>query len=169
MRIRPLWVLGIAGALLVSACERQERQDKTVDVAMPQPQAVPTPPAAEPSPSFSVERIKRGGALYREHCLQCHGPEGQGHPDWQTPSDGTFIAAPPLDGSGKVWKRNKQGMVAIIKNGAMRNGVPAMPAWKDRLSDEEIDDIITWFQVLWPPELYQRWLKANAGTRSPTG
>ncbi|MFQ6021967.1 MAG: c-type cytochrome [Acidiferrobacterales bacterium] len=163
------WIAVIVGTLLLVACEKQSEK---AEQAAPEPQEMPVataPAAPEPKQSFSVENIKRGAALYREHCLQCHGPEAQGHPDWQTTSDGTFTAAPPLNGTGNAWKRKKQDMIAIIKNGLARNGVPAMPAWKGRLSDEEIEDIITWFQVLWPPDVYERWLKANMGTAAPTG
>jgi mono/diheme cytochrome c family protein len=32
-----------------------------------------------------------------------------------------------------------------------------MPAWKDRLSDQQIEDIIAWFQSRWPDEQYVAW------------
>ena len=32
-----------------------------------------------------------------------------------------------------------------------------MPAWKDVLSDDEIDAIITWLTSLWPDQIYQHW------------
>ncbi len=153
-------MLGILGALALVACDRQEPSTKVVK-SEPQVTTVPTAPAPAPGRDFSVESLTRGAALYREHCLQCHGPEGEGHPNWQTPSDGTFTAAPPLNGTGNDWKRPKRDMVAIIKNGAARNGVPAMPGYKERLNEQEIEAVITWFQVLWPPDVYDRWLKAN--------
>ncbi len=160
--MRRVWMFVVIGAVVAAACEKQGEK---VNTAAPGPPAVSTPqplPApAERKQSFSVENIKRGGELYRELCLQCHGPEGQGHPDWQTPSDGIFTAAPPLNGTGNTWKRNKQGMLAIIRDGTIRDGVPAMPAYKNRLRDEHIESVIIWFQVLWPPEVYERWLNAN--------
>ncbi len=159
-------MLGILGALALVACDRQESSTKVVK-SEPQVTAMPTAPMPAPGRDFSVESLTRGAALYREHCLQCHGPEGEGHPDWQSPSDGTFTAAPPLNGTGNDWKRPKRDMVAIIKNGAARNGVPAMPGYKERLNEQEIEAVITWFQVLWPPDVYDRWLKANiAGSAS---
>lgn len=166
--MRHRWMLGVLGALALAACDRQEPSTK---LAEPEPKSVPATPATAPAPGrdFSVENLTRGAALYREHCLQCHGPEGEGHPDWQIPSDGTFTAAPPLNGTGNDWKRTKQAIVAIIRNGATRNGVPAMPAYKGRLDEQEIEAVITWFQVLWPPDVYDRWLKANADVASPKG
>ena len=115
---------------------------------------------------FSTTRLIHGVKLYQENCAQCHGPEAQGHPDWTNPK---VVAAPPLDGNGNVWKRRKTELVAVIKNGVSRQGQPVMPAWKDRLSDQDIDDIIDWFQALWPADVYDRWQKANAGPVAPQG
>lgn len=120
-------------------------------------------------PHFDDAELARGAALYREHCAQCHGPEAQGHPDWDTPSDGSFAAAPPLNGTGNDSKRSKQELVAAVQRGVSRNGVPVMPAWQGRLQDEEVESVLQWLQSLWPPEVYARWHKtnaANAGARS---
>ncbi len=159
-------MLGVLGALALVACDRQESSTKVVK-SEPQVTAMPTAPTPAPGRDFSVESLTRGAALYREHCLQCHGPEGEGHPDWQSPSGGTFTAAPPLNGTGNDWKRPHPDLVAIIKNGLARNGIPAMPAYKERLNEQEIEAVITWFQVLWPPDVYDRWLKANVGESAP--
>ncbi len=115
---------------------------------------------------FSTASLIRGAKLYQENCAQCHGPEAQGHPDWANPQ---VVAAPPLDGNGNVWKRRKRDLVATIKNGVIRQGQPVMPAWKDRLSDQDIDDIIDWFQALWPADVYDRWQKATASPLAPKG
>src|SRR3972149_11344958 len=126
----------IMAALLVSACGKQESEAPLREGA-----------TAQADRSFSTENLFRGVRLFHEHCAQCHGPEAQGHPDWQNPK---VAAAPPLNGTGNVWKRRKQDMIAVIKNGVKRSGDPVMPAWKGRLSDREIEDIISWYQALWP-------------------
>ncbi len=166
----------LVGALLLVACERQPDQPEpaTREPAAPSaeqlPGSGPPPVASMPGPGdFSVQNLTRGAALYVEHCLQCHGPEGQGHPDWQTPSDGTFVAAPPVNGTGHDWKRSQQELVGVIRQGAKRNGIPVMPAYADRLSDQDMVHILTWLQALWPPEVYERWLRANSGTKPPAG
>ena len=94
------------------------------------------------------------------------GPKGRGHPDWQNPK---VVAAPPLNGSGNEWKRLKQDMIAVIKNGVSRQGEPVMPGWKGRLSDQQIEDIIIWYQALWPADVYERWRKANVESAAPKG
>ena len=168
------WTLLLAAALLLVACERQPEQGET---ATREPSAPPADQPSEPvaatptSPisDFSVQNLSRGAALYVEHCLQCHGPEGQGHPDWQTPSNGSFVAAPPINGTGNDWKRSQQELIGIIRRGAKRDNVPVMPAYADRLSNQDIHSILTWLQALWPPEVYERWLKANSPTKVSPG
>lgn len=116
--------------------------------------------------SYSTPGLIRGGRLYQENCAECHGPQAQGHPDWPNPR---VNAAPPLDGHGDVWQRRKQDLIAIVNNGVSRQGQPVMPAWKGRLSERDIEDIIAWYQALWPADVYDRWLKANSRTASPKG
>lgn len=145
----------LAAALVVVACGKQEPEKTAAPATADQAQR-----------SFTTESLFNGVRLFHEHCAQCHGPEAQGHPDWQNPK---VAAAPPLNGTGNVWKRRKQDMIAIIKNGVKRNGEPVMPAWQGRLSDREIEDIISWYQALWPPKVYERWRKANASESAPSG
>lgn len=140
--------------MMVSACGKQE------------PEAPPGKDTAVLNRPFSTESLFRGVRLYQEHCALCHGPEAQGHPDWQNPK---VTAAPPLNGTGNDWKRRKHDMITVIMNGAKRNGEPVMPAWKGRLTDQEIEDIITWYQALWPADVYERWRKANLAGSAPKG
>jgi mono/diheme cytochrome c family protein len=130
---------------------------KSPDNAPPLPKAA-APAASDEVVSFSV--LNRGQQLYQEHCAQCHGPEGQGHPDWETPGVG---AAPPLNGSGTDVKRSRAQLVAAIKDGVARDGSLTMPAWKGRLNDADVDAVITWFQtVLWSPDIYAHWRRNTA-------
>lgn len=147
----------IASAALLSACDRgQPEAPSSVNVVSPQIS----------EQLFSVESVVRGAKLYQERCAQCHGPEAQGHPDWLTAG---VVAAPPLNGKGNDWKRKKDELVKIIKNGVKRDGKPVMPAWKGRLNDQDIEDVIAWFQALWPNDVYELWRKANAKQAKPKG
>jgi len=151
-----IWPLAIAVALLV-ACSKEGGQ-KT---------AVPAPGIA--MRQFDPASVTRGARLYEEHCLVCHGPQAQGHPDWQTPSDGSFAAAPPLNGTGNDWKRSRAMLAATIQNGARRksDNVDIMPAWKGRLTEHDIEDVLNWMQSLWPAEVYDAWTKAQATAAAP--
>ena len=165
------WILLLGATVALVACNRSPEPSESQTQQRPPPVAtIPEAPAPAPAPDeFSGQNLSRGAALYVEHCLQCHGPEGQGHPDWRTPSNGDFVAAPPVNGTGNDWKLSRSQLVGIIRNGAMRNGMPVMPAYAGRLSDQDIEDILTWLQALWPPEIYERWLKANANGNTPRG
>ena len=140
------------GLALVAVCACQKKEN-------PVPTPTTTPAVEAP---ISLTALNRGAKLFEEQCAQCHGPEAQGHPDWQTPG---VVAAPPLNGTGNEWKRSHTQLVAVIKNGAKRDGQFIMPAWNGRLSDAEIEDIISWFQALWPPEVYATWRKTNPAPR----
>lgn len=147
----------LAGLALLAGCSRE---DKTAAVA----------PAVTVR-HFDPNSLARGATLYAERCAQCHGPEGQGHPDWQTPSDGQFAAAPPLNGTGNDWKRSRTELAAIIKSGVRRKSDKAeiMPSWKGRLNAADIDDVINWMQSLWPAEVYETWHKAQSASTAPKG
>jgi mono/diheme cytochrome c family protein len=130
----------------------------SAEKSVPVPEVSP-PPLME---SASFAALSRGARLYQEHCAQCHGPEAQGHPDWETVG---VVAAPPLNGTGNDWKRTRAELIAVIKNGAQRGGNPVMPGWKGRLSDTEIEEVVAWFQALWPAEAHEKWQRANPAPR----
>jgi mono/diheme cytochrome c family protein len=150
LNTRRILSLIAVGVVVVSACSKKE------EAGPPSTAAVPL----KLEPLVSVEAVAAGARLFLENCAQCHGPEAQGHPDWGNRA--VPAAAPPLNGTGSDVKRSKRELIAVIKQGVKKNGDQMMPAWQGRLSDQEIEQIITWFQALWPPEAYERWQKANA-------
>jgi mono/diheme cytochrome c family protein len=130
----------------------------------PAPQPATGVPEAENGPGqnrFDMARISRGALLYQQHCAECHGPEAQGHPDWKNARKLGFSAAPPLDGTGPASTRKKSDLVTIIRNGVQYEGKPVMPAWRGRVTDEDIENVILWFQALWPSQVYANWHKLN--------
>lgn len=146
------WLVGIA---LLSACGR--------DASSP----VTPPPVTVRL--FDAASLARGANHFAERCAACHGPEGQGHPDWQRPSDGQFAAAPPLNGSGNDWKRTRAELAAVIKNGVRRKGDKAviMPSMQGKLSERDIEDLLNWMQSLWSAEVYETWNKAQLAATPP--
>ena len=119
--------------------------------------------AVAPAPSlFDPSRLTHGAQLFEEKCAQCHGPQGQGHPDWQSPQSDKFAAAPPLNGTGRDWQRTRAELTKTIREGVRaKDGAQIMPAWQGRLEPRDIEDVMMFFQSLWPGELYTDWLKAN--------
>lgn len=147
--MKRVWLL--LGVALLAACGKEGGPAATTAVA-------------PPAPRFDPASLAHGMQLYEANCVQCHGPRGEGHPDWQTPSDGKFAAAPPLNGTGNDWKRTRAELAATIKNGVRRKSdkTDIMPAWKGRFSDRDVDDVINYMQSLWPAEVYEAWSKAQA-------
>jgi mono/diheme cytochrome c family protein len=151
LRITPLLLL-----VLLSACSKGRVQSPAVPAVEDQSAA-----SSQKSAVFDVDAVNRGAVLYQSHCAQCHGPQAQGHPDWKRGREEGFAAAPPLNGTGTDWQLSKRQMINIIRNGRKLNGVPVMPAWKGRVKDGQIEDIITWFQATWPADVYEKWRRAN--------
>jgi mono/diheme cytochrome c family protein len=153
--MRKWWFL-LALALL-GACSKQGQDAATT----------PAPPIG--IRHFDPVSIAHGARLFEEHCAQCHGPQAQGHPDWQTPSEGKFAAAPPLNGTGNDWKRSRAELAVIIRNGVRRKSDNAdiMPSWKGRIGENDIDDVINWLQSLWPAEVYEAWTRAHGDVPAP--
>ncbi|MEK7816177.1 MAG: cytochrome c [Pseudomonadota bacterium] len=100
--------------------------------------------------------VARGAEIYKANCVACHGANAEGAPNWsQKGADGKF-PPPPLDEKGHGWHHPKSALVLTIKEGTLKLG-GGMPAWKDKLSDADIEAVIAWFQSRWPEEVYKSW------------
>lgn len=114
--------------------------------------------------SFDFAQITRGGKLYQQNCAVCHGKQGQGAPNWQKMDAKGKFPPPPLNGSAHTWHHPKTVLVDTIRNGTAKLG-GNMPAWKDKLSNEQINDIIAWFQSKWSDEIYSAWYEMDQRSR----
>jgi len=109
-----------------------------------------------PKREYDKNVLNAGKKIYAENCAQCHGENAQGAPNWhKRNADGTF-PPPPLNGSGHAWHHSIAVLTDMIKNGS-KPGEGNMPAWKDKLTTEQIDSVILWFQSLWPDQVYAAW------------
>jgi mono/diheme cytochrome c family protein len=147
MRVLTLFAIMV----LLTACGQQEEAEKK------QSQPVVT----MPQQNFDTARITRGGRLFKEYCAECHGDKAQGAANWrQKGADGKY-PAPPLDGTGHAWHHPKKILLMTIRDGTGKLG-GSMPAWGSQLREQDMNDIITWFQVKWPDEIYAEWVKRDA-------
>lgn len=93
--------------------------------------------------------VKNGQWLYEHHCAQCHGLDMAGNPQWQVDlADGSRLA-PPLNGDGAAWKYSPTEMLSIVKEGRNLDKPIHMPAFKSRISDWEIEFILSYVQSTW--------------------
>ncbi len=119
-----------------------------------------TPMTASSTPQARVsdpELLALGKQVFMDNCARCHGRRAEGAPDWRTPNAQGHYPPPPLDGSGHAWHHPKTMLRQVIREGSPPGPQARMPAWKDRLSEREIQAVIAWFQSLWPEQVYQAW------------
>lgn len=115
-------------------------------------------------PAWSAQQLKRGRQLYLQNCMVCHGFNGEGATDWSRRDAQGKWPAPPLNGTGHTWHHPKPALIYTIKNGTQRIG-GNMPPWKDKLSAQDIEDIIAWFQSQWPDDIYAAWQRIDQEAR----
>lgn len=110
--------------------------------------------------SMDFAQVSRGARLFQNNCAECHGADGQGAPNWrQRDAEGLF-PAPPLNGTGHAWHHPQNMLHYVIKNGSP-GGQGRMPSWGDKLTEQEIEDIIAWFKSKWPKQVYEAWYRMN--------
>ncbi len=134
----------VAALLAVAACG--DAADQALASLPPLPGA-PAPEKVGPHPA----RVSAGEALYLQHCAACHGTDLRGDPDWQAPNDDGSYRPPPQDGSGHTWHHVDQLLVEIVADGS---DFPKsrMPAFGERLSDDQILSILDYFKSTWGPD-----------------
>lgn len=97
------------------------------------------------------EIAARGASLYQANCASCHGgPTGGGMMDYP----------PKHNANGHTWHHSDCEVKEVIRTGTspmtemMREmmappGAPTMPAWRERLTDEEIDAVLAYIKTMW--------------------
>jgi len=87
--------------------------------------------------------LKRGEGLYEQHCSRCHGRNGDG-----LGPDGQYLTTPPVSFKSSDMRRKTDGELLL----AISQGMPSSPmhAWNDRLSQQEMKDIIGYVRMLSP-------------------
>ncbi len=143
-------VVLIAVAMMVVACDSTGRSDQEMLQAPPR--------------NMNPVILAQGKALYDENCKRCHLEGGKGSKDWRIQGPDGKYPPPPLDGTAHTWHHPKAVLVSVIKNGSP-GGMGNMPPHRDKLSDNDIEAIITWFQSLWTEEAYRAWYGRDMANR----
>lgn len=84
---------------------------------------------------------ERGKAIYQSRCLDCHGIEGRGDgakAPSLSPRPGSLVSA-------ATSAKSDRDLLRIIQNGKPRT---AMPAWKDILTEAEIEEVLLYVRSL---------------------
>jgi mono/diheme cytochrome c family protein len=114
----------VATALVLSACTETAPPANTNTARTA---ASPAAPAATPDP------LARAQANFTKNCEPCHGPNGEGGP---VKVDNKTIKVPSLKADHAIKHTDDQ----IAK--MITNGEEAMPAFKDKMSAQEISDMV---------------------------
>lgn len=100
--------------------------------------------------------VSQGAAVYAANCAACHGPRGQGEPNWSTSNADGSYPAPPHDSIGHTWHHSDRLLLELIRDGGARyeSGTfkSRMPAFGERLGEEEIRAVLEYLKSLWGPE-----------------
>lgn len=164
------FLLGITAAFIVGCSEPRPPTPKTI-LAPPissstTPKPVLSEPADEPKQELQdmvirkldSEKVRRGKTVYQTNCAICHGQNGESKPDWRKQGADGKYPPPPLNGSAHTWHHSTDTLSKVIREGSPP-GIGGMPAWGDKLTDEEIDDVIVWITSIWSDEIYNIWYK----------
>jgi S-disulfanyl-L-cysteine oxidoreductase SoxD len=114
-------------------------------------------PKADPS---NVQQVASGKRVYETQCASCHGTNLEGQPNWRERLPNGKFPAPPHDKGGHTWHHSDALLFDIVKNGIEGHAPPGyrsdMPAFRGRLTDEEIWAVLSYIKSSWPAET-QRW------------
>jgi len=109
---------------------------------------------------FNQDVVDLGSSLFQQKCAVCHGVNAEGTRDWKkTDANGNY-PPPPLNGSAHAWHHSIPQLARSIKEGGIKLG-GVMPAFGDKLSDQEVLAVIAFFQSKWPDEVYKVWHDRN--------
>ena len=86
-----------------------------------------------------IEMQKRQSILYLENCAGCHHPLGVGRKD----------RVPPLRGSSALRGTPANILNVVLFGIPARNQLEGMPAFADRLSDEDIARVVNYVRTKW--------------------
>jgi mono/diheme cytochrome c family protein len=105
------------------------------------PAGAAEPPLAPPAPAQMAE----GEKIYKGACIACHEVDGIGAPR----------IYPPLPGNANLQSSDPTSTLRIILDGAQTVTTPrapnsgSMPAYRDKLSDQEIADVANYIRNSW--------------------
>lgn len=154
----------IAASVLLVACDKPASEAVKPVQQVAAQEEMATPETLMPKRGHDIAQITRGAEVYRQNCAVCHGPNGEGAANWRQRDANDQFPPPPLNGDGHTWHHPLSALRHTIRNGTKAIG-GTMPAWKDKLSDADIDAVITWFQSKWPERAYIAWYDIDQRAR----
>ena len=99
------------------------------------------------------------------NCINCHGVNLQGQKGWENELDADgHRLAPPLNGTGHTWHHTDELLHRMIKYGfakLIKNYEGKMMGFGDKISDEGIDNILSYIKSYWKDDIYEYHLEMS--------
>ena len=127
---------------------------------MPPAAVVPTEETAvsPQPPTLNPDEIALGQTIYAANCADCHGANLEGEADWKIKNDDDSFRSPPHDETGHTWHHPDEELLDAIRLGGARfedmniDVKSSMPAFGERLTEEEITAVLTYIKSTWPDD-----------------
>ena len=153
IKLRHVLLLGIAivsgGAVMLSLSSATKKAEKSVSL-LPK--------------NHSVTNL--GKLVYAENCASCHGMALEGQANWRQRDPDGYLPAPPHDKTGHTWHHSDSYLFLMTKYGIEkmigRKYPNNMPAYKDKLTDEEIIATLSYIKSIWPVRIQRQHDQVNA-------
>ena len=107
----------------------------------------------------SILMIARGKIVYESNCVSCHQVNLVGAKNWKGVDKDGHRKAPPLNGTGHTWHHDDELLHNIIKHGfvnLVKNYKGKMVGFGDKMSDKQIDSVLSYIKSHWEDEIYER-------------
>ncbi len=163
MRNILLGILFFGSLFWLSGCENQSDAIALTDTQSGAPLVL--------SPNerwYSPAQIEKGEPLFQANCASCHKSDASGTFDWRKTDASGKYPPPPLNGTAHAWHHPLSVLHRTVRIGGTPLG-GTMPGFGDKLSDQQIYDILAWVQSRWSDEIYRVWYERDLQSRSLYG
>ena len=114
--------------------------------------------------------VDLGRVVYAKNCASCHGVALEGQANWQQRDADGYLPAPPHDETGHTWHHpdsylflmTKYGIEEMIGKSYPNN----MPAYEDKLTDEEILAALSYIKSTWSGRIQSQHDQINARAKA---
>ena len=106
---------------------------------------------------FSADQVALGKSVYEVNCISCHLENAKGTKEWKKTLDDDSYPPPPLNGTAHAWHHSIEVLLTVINQGGIPNG-GKMPAFKNKLSQDQKIAVVAYFQSFWPKDIYKKWV-----------
>ena len=127
-------------------------------------------PANEAAASIALKHndvavVDLGQVVYAENCASCHGVALEGQANWRQRDADGYLPAPPHDETGHTWHHPDSYLFLMTKYGIEemigKTYPNNMPAYKDKLMDEEILAVLSYIKSTWSSRIQRQHNQIN--------